>query len=298
MIDLAIIILNYNTKDLTLDAIKSILRKKWRVDVKIVVVDNASSDNSVSEIKKKFDNVEIIESKKNLGFSKGNNLGLRKFYKLSNYCLLLNSDTKVTEGSLDCLLDFANKGYSIASCKLLNPDRSFQPNAGRLPYIMPVFFWLSGLDDIFRKFLGLPSYQERDKRYYKAEMEAGWVSGSVMLIKSNVFERMGFFDNNIFMYGEDVDFCWRAKMSGFKVGWTNKAQIIHIGGASSEKAKYNQWIGEFKGLLYLYKKYFGTYARLGLKALIYIFILVRIFAFLFIGKPDFAKTYAKILLNI
>lgn len=299
MLDLTIVILNYNTKDLTLKCLKSIFKRKWNTAFEVWAVDNASTDTSVEEIKKNFPKVKLIASNKNLGFSKGNNLALRKTYKKARYSLLLNSDTEVLPRSLDNLIKFAeNSGAGIASCKLLNPDGSFQPNGGELPRFLPMFFWLSGIDDIFRKILPLPSFHREDEKYYQNRKKVGWVSGSVMLIKNTVFEKIGFLDGKIFMYGEDVDFCWRAKKAGFKNLWTNKAEIVHIGGASFDKAELNQWSGELKGLFYLYNKYYGYIAVIGLRLLVYFFTVLRIIAFFILGKRDYAKTYAKVITKI
>ena len=301
MTDLTVLILNYNTKDLSINCIKSILSKKWKSNIKVVFIDNASSDGSVDVIRRKFGKqVEIIESKKNLGFTGGNNLGLRKYYRDSRYCLLLNSDTIISRDSLDNLVKVMDrkKDYGILSCKLISPDGNFQPNAGRLPSFFPMFFWLSGLDDILGRLFRIPSYQERRTSFYHGTKSVGWVSGTVMIVRSTLFNKIGFLDEKIFMYGEDVDFCWRAKKAGFKVGWTDKAEIEHMGGASSPKPKYAQWLGEFKGLLYLYKKYYGPFASFILKLLLYIFIFIRIIAFWVIGKKDYAKTYLKIIKEI
>ncbi|OGM10470.1 hypothetical protein A2W13_02490 [Candidatus Woesebacteria bacterium RBG_16_36_11] len=302
MLDLAILILNYNTPDLTIKCLKSILESNFNMSYKIWVVDNASTDDSADKITNfisQNSNLNLIKNSDNLGFSKGNNVALKKAYKDAKYTLLLNSDTVVDRDSISNLVNFAkNKNFDIASCKLLGPDNSFQPNAGSLPKPFAVYVWLSGLDDIFRKFIRIESYQERSKSYYLKDREVGWVSGSVMLVNSRVFEKIGFFDEKIFMYGEDVDLCWRAKDKGFKVGWTNSAEILHIGGASSDKPKYVQWLGEFKGLLYLYNKHYNKVAEYLLKLLIYFFVLLRCLAFLILGKKAYAKTYAEVIKNI
>jgi len=300
MIDLTVLILNYNTKELSINCIESILSREWEYEIEVILIDNASSDGSVSTIKKKFGKqIKIIESKKNLGFTGGNNLGLVKYYKNSKYCLLLNSDTIVSKGSLDTMVEVMDKeNYDILSCKLISPNGNFQPNAGRLPLFLPMFFWLSGLDDIFGKLFKPFSYQEREISFYQGTKRVGWVSGTVMVIRSALFNKIGFLDEKIFMYGEDVDFCWRATRAGFKVGWTDKIEIKHIGGASSSKPKYTQWLGEFKGLLYLYRKYYGSLASFILKLLLYIFIFIRIIAFWIIGRKEYAKTYLKIIKEI
>jgi GT2 family glycosyltransferase len=299
MNELTVVVLNYNTKKLTIDCLNSIFNNDFKTEINVVVVDNASTDDSVKQIRENFKNVDLIESKKNLGFAGGNNIALKKYHKTSKYLLLLNSDTLVQKKSLDNLITFAQKyDFAIESCRLLNPDGSFQPNAGELPSPLYVFFWLSGLDDVFRKFIRLPSYQERGSSYYKNNRSVGWVSGSVMLIDCNLIKEIGFLDEKIFMYGEDVDYCWRAKRAGFKIGWTDEAEIVHIGGASVKTPEYNQWLGEFRGLLYLYKKYYGKVPMRILKLLMYFFIFLRACAFYLIGKPLYAKNYIKILRNL
>ncbi|MDD2823016.1 MAG: glycosyltransferase family 2 protein [Candidatus Daviesbacteria bacterium] len=290
-------IVNFNTEKLILDCLESIYKNKPKVSFEIWVVDNCSTDQSVSLIKKHFPNVHLIESDKNLGFAGGNNLALKKA-SAKNY-LLLNSDTLVKSNSLDNLVDFASSSdYGICSCKLVYKNGAFQPNAGELPTFFPMFFWISGLDDILEKVLFIKSYQARDKNYYFDKATVGWVSGSVMLVKDEVIKKIGLLDEAIFMYGEDVEYCFRANKAGFITGWTNSAEIIHIGGGSSTSPKYNQWFGEFKGLIYIYNKLFGTLAMYFIKFMLYSFILVRTLIFLLLGKVSYSKTYAKIFINL
>ena len=300
MVDILVVVLNYNTKKLTGECLESVFSCKSEINLKVVVVDNNSSDGSVSYLKARFPRAFFIESKKNLGFAGGNNLALRRFYKIAKYCLLLNSDTKVEQGFFDNLFSFVEKnGFDIASPKVLNPDLSFQPNGGRLPLFPPLFFWLSGLDDISRKLgISLPSYQARDVEFYIGSSEIGWLAGTALMIKSKVFDKIGFLDDNIFMYGEDVEFCLRARKAGFRLGWTDSAKVIHYGGGSLAEPHFSQWLGEFKGLLYLYRKHYGVLSAFVLKFLIYFFVFLRIFAFYFIGRVDYAKVYAKILKHI
>lgn len=298
MNDLAIVILSFNTKDLTLKCLKSIFSKKWQAKYEVWVVDNASNDDSVKAIRKQFPQVNIIENEKNTGFSGGNNLVLKKAN--ARYFMLLNSDTEVSTGALDGLVDFMDKsGYGIGSCKLVNKDGSFQPNAGDLPYGFALLVWLAGLDDVLFFLNGkLPAYHQQSKSYYVDGMEVGWVSGSVLVVKQEVIKKIGLLDDTIFMYAEDTDYCLRAKKAGFKVGWTDRVTIKHLGGASSKEPAFKQRVGEFKGLIYLYKKHYGFLSMLGLKALIYIFILVRMVAFFVVGRPQSSKVYAKVFASI
>ena len=299
MLDLAIIILTYNTKSVTIYCIKSIIKANLKLKYQIIVVDNASTDGSIDKIKKSFKDVEVIKNDENVGFAAGNNVALRKYFKKAKYCLLLNSDTLVKTGSIEKLIDVAqNYNFGIVSSKLISPDGSFQSNGGALPNLLTNFIWISGLDDIFAPIIHLSSYQERSSSFYRGTKEIGWVSGSVMLIRNKVMNEIGFFDENIFMYGEDVDYCYRAKSAGFKIGWTEELAIVHIGGASTDTPKHTQWIGEFKGIQYFYKKHFNCLSLLILRLQLYIFILLRVIVFSLIGKRDYAKTYAKIIKEI
>lgn len=293
--ELSVIILSYNTKKLTIDCLRSIFSQKTNIKFDVWLVDNNSQDQTVDLVKKLFPKVNIIKNTQNLGFSKGNNLALKK--NSSKYVLLLNSDTKIEDYTFDGLVNFAKKeDFAVVSCKLVNTNGSFQHNAGELPYLFHVIIWLSGIDDIFKKFkITLPSYHLTDERYFKNDKQVGWVSGTAMFISRDVFKKVGYLDENIFMYTEDVEFCLRAKIAGFKIGWTKDVQITHIGGASSKDPKLAQWRGEFRGLLYLYKKYYGNLAAFVLKFIMYLFIILRIFVFGIFGKHTYAKTYLQII---
>lgn len=297
MTNLAIIIVNYNTKRLTSDCLGSIVNSNPKVKYAIWVVDNNSSDSSALDIKKQFPQINLIQSDKNLGFSGGNNIALKKID--AEYYLLLNSDTKIENSAIDKLIQFAKKAdFGIYSCKLLNPNGSFQPNAGELPKFIPLLYWLSGLDDVLGKIIRVKSYQARNPNYYSDNQRVGWVSGSVMLIKREVVKKIGYLDDKIFMYGEDVEYCWRAFKYGYKVGWTSAAEITHLGGASSDSPRYQQWVGEFKGLIYLYNKFYGWWAAILLKTLLYFFIAARIIGFMVFGKIAYSRIYAKIFINL
>ncbi len=294
---LAVVIVSYNTKELLKNCLRSIYEKKWTNNIEVVVVDNGSTDGSGEMVKHDFPKVKFIQQGYNSGFTVANNAGIKSVD--ADYYLLLNSDTEVFEGSLDKLVKFASEGnYGVASCELVYADDSFQANAGELPTLFPMFAWLSGLDDILGKLFVFSSYQARDPRYYQKDREVGWVSGAAELISRKVISKIGILDENIFMYGDDVEYCLRAKKAGFKVGWTRQAKIMHLGGKSWSSPKYNQWKGEFKGLLYIYRKFYGNLAAFGLRILIYIFTLIRSAAFLILGKFEFSRTYAKVIFNI
>jgi GT2 family glycosyltransferase len=299
MIDLSIIILSYNTKKYTLDCLESIYRNKTIRKYDIWVVDNASSDGTGEEIKERFPEVHIINNKSNIGFAAGNNVAIKNISKTSNYCLLLNSDTVVEADFITSILGVVEeKNYSILSCRLVGKDNKLQPNAGSLPKPLAIFTWLSGVDDLIRGVIGISSYQERGGDFYKGTRRVGWVSGSVMLIDNRVVDSIGLLDDKIFMYAEDVDYCWRAEKKGLNIGWTDKCTVTHLGGGSSKEPKYHQWLGEFRGLIYLYKKHYGKAQAEMLRFFIRLFILLRIISFYIISRKEVANTYGKVFKEI
>lgn len=294
---LSVVVLNYNTRQLLKNCLQSIFKNSSK-EVFVYVVDNASSDGSVEMARNLFPKVKIFQNNKNLGFSAGNNTALKKID--SKYYLLLNSDTEVLKDSVQNLIEFAGSfDYGIISPKLIYKNGSFQPNAGDLPFGLALFNWISGLDDLLNKFsIRVPSFHRNDLSFYSEKSQVGWVSATAMLIKKDVLKRIGFLDENIFMYGEDTEYCLRAGRAGFKIGWTNKAEIIHIQGGSLRDAKFRQWLGEFKGLIYIYKKYTNFFYVLILKILIYKFIIIRAIIFFLKGQKEVSKTYAKIIFSI
>lgn len=286
---LAIIILNFNTRKLLDDCLDSIYSNKLPRDCCICVVDNNSSDGSSEMIKSKYKQVELIESPENGGFSKGNNIGLKKIE--ADWYLLLNSDTLVVGSAVGQINNYLDSTkFDIFTCKVLNPDKTIQPNTGDLPFGISLISWLSGA-----RGLAKGKSFHHDVSFYSGEKEVGWVSGTAMIIKDSVLKKIGGLDENIFMYGEDVEFCIRARKAGFNVGWADVASIVHLGGGSSADPKLRQWLGEFKGVLYIYKKYTNNLATIVVKLLIYLFVFLRAIVFLLLGKRSVSRTYFRIL---
>lgn len=272
MMLLSIIIVSYNTADLTIQTLESIVTDlhrspKLKNESEIIIVDNDSKDNSVNRIKSfhrqlnqtvKGPHLQLIESKENLGFAKANNLGITKAQ--GSYLLLLNSDTIVQPGALRILVETlekpANEQIGIVSAQLQNQDGSLQPHGGSFPNLLSLASHMLMLDDLplIGKFL--PSTQHTGRRQAVSSRKLHlkeWVGATAILVRRSMLDEVGTLDDNIFMYGEDVELCLRAHHHHWQVALQPLAQVIHLGSASSSSA--NAIKGELKGYLYIWSKH-------------------------------------------
>lgn len=239
MIELSIIIISFNTKNVLRDCINSIFKSVNIQKTEIIVVDNGSNDGSVEQIKNydsKF-KIILIENKTNLGFAKAVNQGIRQ--ARGDYILLLNSDIIVKPNSIKTMIDFAknNKNVGVVGGKLLNIDGSFQPSVFHFPSVLGAIkeYWF-GIKGAYEKYLPKGDNPE--------EVDA--VVGAVMLIPRAVIEKVGLFDEKFFMYFEDLDFCRRVRNDGYTVYYYPRSRYIHYHGISGSKIpqKTNQWLIE------------------------------------------------------
>ncbi len=246
MTDLSIIILNYNTKDLLDSCLWSILKNSKSQNFEIIVVDNASTDGSVAMIKKKYPYVKLIESRVNLGYSAGNNLGLSKSH--GRNILFLNSDTGIFGNSLNIMLECleTRDNIGILGPKLVNPDKTVQKSVGSFYSLGNVVLMLFGGGR-----LGL--LRSSPDKFAIVD----WVSGSCMMIKRSVLDKAGLFDENLFMYMEEVEFCYRAKTKGILTGFTPEAKVMHQQLGSSQGGREQAIINIYKGLIFFYRKYYS-----------------------------------------
>lgn len=231
---LSICIVNWNVSDLLNKCLSSIYKYPPKCDFEVIVVDNASSDGSAAMIKAIFPRVKLIESKDNLGFSKGNNLAIKA--AAGELILLLNPDTEVPAGSLDTLVDFIekHKDAGVAAPKLLNPDGSLQRSCLSFPTLPAMAARQLFLETLWpgnpasRKYLmgGLK---------YDTVTEVDQPMGAALLIRKEVLDKVGMFDEASFMFFDEVDLCYRVKKAGWKIFFTPAAQIMHHGGTSIKK---------------------------------------------------------------
>jgi len=275
---LSIIILSYNTASLLKDCLQSVYRSDLpSKDFEVLVIDNASSDNSVSLVKKHFPNATLIQNQTNLGFAKANNIGINK--SKSEYILLLNSDTKAQTNSLSNLLKFmdAHPQAGIASAQLLNNDSSIQQSGGHLPRLTNIMAWMLMLDHlpIIKQLFW--SYHQTNQNFYKISRRLGWVQGAAMILRRTMLDKIGLLDEKIFMYAEDIDLCLRARQKNWQTWTVSDSKIIHLNFKSS--GKENATLGEYQGLKYLFKKHKPAWESPLLRFFLKTGSLLRVFIF-------------------
>ena len=232
MLDLSIIIVSYNTSDFLKECLESIKKNTERLNYEIIVVDNTSSDNSVKMIKKEFPQVLLIESRKNLGFSKANNVGVKK--SKGRYVLFLNPDTVVYKDSLFGMVKFMDehKEAGAATCKLLMPGGRLDDAAHRgFPNPWNSFSYFSGLSKLFPSSKLFGGYNLGFLDLSKPH-EIDACAGAFMMARRESGEKIGWWDEDYFFYGEDLEFCFRLKETGWKVYFVPSASALHYKGIS------------------------------------------------------------------
>lgn len=261
--DLSIIIVNYNVKEFLQNLIHSIEKASLNLTKEILIVDNASDDGSVEFIKEKFPQIKLIANQKNLGFGKANNIGLKQAN--GKYILLINPDTLVAEDTFEKMIKFfeSNSEAGLAGCKILNPDGSLQLACRRsFPGPWTSFTKVTGLSNLFPNSKIFARYNltylDENKTY---EVDA--ISGSFMMMRKEVYEKVGGFDEQFFMYGEDLDLCYRIQKSGFKVYYVHSTQIIHYKGESTKRSSLDETKVFYNAMHLFVKKHLSSSLLIG-----------------------------------
>ncbi len=281
MIDISIIVVNFNVKEFLKNLLDSIRKASQNFSLEIIVVDNASDDGSVEMIKEKFPEIILIENKSNVGFGKANNQGLK--IAKGKFILLINPDTLVAEDTFVKMIDFfsANPDTGMAGCKILNPDGTLQLACRRsFPGPWTAFTKVSGLSTLFPKSKLFAKYNltylDENQTY---EVDA--ISGSFMMLKKEVYEKIGGFDEQFFMYGEDLDLCYRIQKAGYKIYYVHTTQIIHYKGESTKRSSLDETKIFYQAMHLFVKKHLSS--SLIVEMILRFAIAVRTL-FAFIGK--------------
>ena len=253
---ISIIVVNFNAERLLKECLESLYRETQDTSFDVWVVDNNSHDESVRMIREDFPEVNLIVNDYNLGFSRANNQAIVK--SASDYILLLNPDTVVRDRAIDKMVAFmdAHPDVGISGCRVLNKDGSLQPACRRsVPTPKVAFYHFSGLSKLFPNSMIMAKYNltylDPDQSH---EVDA--VSGAFLLIRRAVVDQIGLLDEVFFIYGEDVDWCVRAKNAGWKVMYHPEAEILHYKGGCSTNSRRTTY--EFYRAMYLFhRKHFA-----------------------------------------
>lgn len=238
---ISIIILNYKAKGLLKNCLNSIYRYTENLDFEIIVVDNNSKDGVKKMLETNFSKVKFIQAKKNLGFSKGNNLGIKKAQ--GKYLVIINPDTTLIENSFKKMRDFMeeHKDIGIIGPQLINPDRSIQYTRCNFPeFLMPIYrrSFLKKIN-YFKKKIDL--YLTKDKDYNQT-IKTDWIFGACLFVRKEAIDKVGLLDERFFLGFEDLDWCKRFWQYGYEVWYFPKTKIIHYPHRFSKKGLLDKTI--------------------------------------------------------
>jgi O-antigen biosynthesis protein len=243
--DVSVVIVSYNVSSFLDQALITLARAIGGLEAEVFVVDNDSADDSVAMVRDRHPWVNLIESGGNIGFARANNLALA--HALGRYVLLLNPDTVVRPDTLSTMVRFldTHPESGAAGCKVLNPDGTLQLACRRgFPTPGAAFYKLIGLSGLFPRSRTFGAYNltylDPDET---AEVDA--LSGSFMMIRREALDQVGFLDEDFFMYGEDLDLCYRIKNAGWKINYVPDTEIIHFKGESTRTVPTHKSIRDF-----------------------------------------------------
>jgi GT2 family glycosyltransferase len=255
--DVSIIIVNYNNRTYLLQTLESLFQDLDASKYEMIVVDNASDDDSIEAVRRDFPVVEVITLPENAGYARANNRGVEK--ASGRYLLFLNSDTDVPAGAIGKLLDIKrnHSDFGIVAPLVCNPDGSLQLSWGKDLHLHTEFFF---------KFVAKRWYRWRYKRK-KGRMSRNveWVSGACFMIDRSLYQQVGGFDEKFFLYVEDADLGKRVRHLGYEIHLTSEVRIIHHLGQSIAKIRGRALLEAKRSQLYYYGKHNGRWASAVLK---------------------------------
>lgn len=254
--DISIVMVNYNSGGLLSKSLQSIFNSGCDSNTEVIVVDNNSDDNSAQNARAIFPQVNFIQNDRNLGFAKANNLGIKKSQGRS--VLLLNPDTVIVHGALQKMVEFMNTSpkIGIIGAKLLNPDGNVQLSCRSFPsWINAIYNRYSPITRMFPKNKHAAGYLLTDWAHDEPR-QVDWLSGACLMIKREVLEQIGLFDEDFFMYCEDIDICYRSKQAGWKNFYYPDAQVMHYIGCGKKKVSFKSIIFHHISMYKFFRKHY------------------------------------------
>ncbi|MCH8568829.1 MAG: glycosyltransferase [Balneolales bacterium] len=298
--DISIVIVNYNVKEYLANLLHSVYRARHRYQLEIFVVDNYSTDGSIEFLKERFPDVHYIVNTNNEGFGKANNQAITQCS--GKYTLIVNPDVLIGEDTFDVLYKHMESRPQTAACgcKILNPDGTFAPESRRsIPTPANALYKVLGLTALFPNSKQFASYYMGGKDENTAS-EVEVLSGSFMFYRTDILKELEGFDERFFMYGEDIDLCFRTLKMGYKIDYVPSTSIIHYKGESTKKGNLKYIITFNKALYQFFEKHYSYGYGLAFRLTILLGIVLKaIFSYI---AALFQKTYQPladiIILNV
>lgn len=262
MVDLSIVIVSWNVRDLLRRCLASISALRSPL-IEIIVVDNGSTDGSAAMVRDEFPAVRLVASKRNLGYPGGNNIGLRM--ARGRYVMILNPDTEVCAGAFAALVAYADAhpDVGVIGPQLLNPDGSVQSSRRRFPTFATALFESTWLQPLAPRRL-LEHYYVLDQPD-DVILDVDWVDGAALMARREAVEQVGLLDEGFFMYSEELDWCRRFRQAGWRVVYLPAAQIVHHRGKSSDQVVAARHIHFNTSKVRYFRKYHGPLAAEALR---------------------------------
>lgn len=256
--ELSIVVLSWNTRELLQSCLESLERAHDTVMRELIVVDNASADGSAEMVRERFPAAQLLVNARNEGYARGNNLGIAA--SRGEFVLLLNSDTEVRDGSLDKLVGFLreHRGHGAVGAGLQNADGSIQPCCMRFPTLLVPLFFDMNLDKRWPRNPVMRRYFMRDYDH-RTSRDVDQPPGACLLLRREVLETVGLFDEELWLYFNDVDLCRRIRRAGWRIHYLVEAPVVHHVGQSTKRfsTRVVEW---HRNRLAYYRKHYG---RLG-----------------------------------
>lgn len=256
---LSIVIICWNDGAVLRHCLRSIYDGTRRISFEIIISDNGSTDGSPELLRQQFPDVRVLENRANLGFARGNNVGICQ--ARGQYVLILNPDTVIHGGALDTLVDFAERHPEGGAfgCRVVNPDGSYQISARRFPTLRR--YWMAALGlRRFEQQLSLFTFEQYQGWYGDSERPVDWQSGCCVMFRSGPLRQLGGFDEQFFYHFEEVDLCRRLHDLGLQTIFTPAATITHLGGQSVNRFPIRFQIEKHRSRYKYFHKHFGARA--------------------------------------
>lgn len=254
---LSVILINLNTRDFLQACLRSMKSRLSDPSFEVILVDNGSTDGSLEMVQSEFPEVRVFPQGKNLGFTRANNIGLRE--ARGQYLLVLNSDTEIIGDALEKMCDYMDAHPDVGALgpKLLNPDGTRQLSCRRFPsYRTALFHRYSLLTRLFPRNRFSAEYLMTGISDDEA-CETDWVSGAALLTRRETIEQVGLFDEDYFIYAEDVDWCYRMKQAGWRVVYFPSAHILHHIGRATRKIAFRMTYERHRSMWLFYRKHYS-----------------------------------------